>query len=544
VKLPRQALTPVDERLVSRLHRYARLACAAVMVAAVAVLLGWLLGIEALRAVLPGMVAMNPATAVCFVLLGLGLRAAVERRRGALLPGAAALVVAVAGVRLVGYAFALDVPVDRVLFPDALAAYEPPNRMAPNTAMAFLLAGLALALAAGRPARPGRPGRTAILVHGLGIAAGLLGLLALVGYALGRSALVGLEAHIPMALNTSVAFALLGPGFLAVDPRRGLARLGVSASPGGMAYRRLLPAALLLPLGLSWLGVAGAQAGLFGAGVGISLMIIVGTLVLAGLIAWTCLLLDQADARRRGADEHARRLHEDLRLQTAELEAANQELAAFSYSVSHDLRAPLRSVTSFGQILLEDHATELPDEARDYLGRIVRAGTRMATLIDDLLALARTTKGELVREEVSVSDVASNVLTELRQDAPERTVRAEVAPDLVTLADRRLLRTVLENLLGNAWKYSARRSAAHVQVGQEDGAFFVRDNGVGFDMAHAANLFAPFHRLHADTDFEGTGIGLATVQRIVARHGGRVWARSEPDQGATFYFTLSPEETP
>jgi signal transduction histidine kinase len=540
----RRASSPLDERLVARLHRYSLLACAVVTLIAVLVLAGWLLGVEALRTVYPGLVAMNPVTAVCFLLLAVGLQRAITVARGGLLPAMATAVVAIAGLRLLGYALAVDLPVDRLLFPAALEAYDPPNRMAPNTALGFLLAGGALALSVWRP---GRQERTGMAMHGLGIAAALLGLLTIVGYAFGEGSLAALREHIPMALHTGLGFALLGPAFLAVDPRSGLARLVVADSPGGRVYRRLVPAAVLLPILLSWVGVSGAEAGIFGAGVAISLMVIVGTLGLASLITWNCMLLDLADERRRFAEERVVRLNQRLRLQTAELAAANQELAAFSYSVSHDLRAPLRSVTSFAQILVDDHGDILPDEGRDYLGRIVRAGSRMATLIDDLLALARSTRGELQREQVSVSDVASSVLDELRQAAPERNVRAEIAADLVTDADRRLVWALLRNLLGNAWKYAEPRSPARIQVGAvdgEEGVFFVRDNGVGFDMADADHLFEPFHRLHSDPRFEGTGIGLATVQRIVARHGGRVWAEAEPEHGASFYFTLSPGETP
>jgi signal transduction histidine kinase len=225
-----------------------------------------------------------------------------------------------------------------------------------------------------------------------------------------------------------------------------------------------------------------------------------------------------------------------------ELERANNELEAFSYSVSHDLRAPLRAIDGFSQALLADYADKLDEQGRHYLQR-VRSGTqRMAQLIDDLLSLARITRTALSRQRVDMTGLARQVLIELGERAPERRVECRVSDGLVVHADIHLLRVMLENLLGNAWKFTAKQEAAKIEVGQEtrgDGTvFFVTDNGAGFDMAHANKLFAPFQRLHTEAEFEGTGIGLATVHRVVTRHGGRVWAEALPGQGATFLFTL------
>ena len=222
--------------------------------------------------------------------------------------------------------------------------------------------------------------------------------------------------------------------------------------------------------------------------------------------------------------------------------AANKELEAFSYSVSHDLRAPLRAIDGFSKAVLTDYAPRLDDRGRHYLER-VRAGTlRMSQLIDDLLGLARVSRRELVRKRADLSDIAGQVAAELRRRQPARKVQVKVQPGLVAEADPHLLAIVFENLMGNAWKFTGKREDARIEVGrQADGgapAFYVRDNGAGFDMQYADKLFGAFQRLHAEADFEGTGIGLATVQRIVARHGGRIWAEGRVDEGATFYFTL------
>jgi signal transduction histidine kinase len=223
-----------------------------------------------------------------------------------------------------------------------------------------------------------------------------------------------------------------------------------------------------------------------------------------------------------------------------ELGRANKELETFAYSVSHDLRAPLRAIDGFSKILLDRHTGTLDDEGRHFLTR-VRAGTaRMSQLIDALLDLSRLGRAPLRAENVDLTDVAHNVVEELRRRDPERTVTIEIAEGLGARGDRRLLTIALENLLGNAWKFTGERAAPHIWVGRTSdapGAFFVRDDGAGFDETYADKLFAPFQRLHG-AEFEGTGIGLATVQRIVARHGGRIWARAAVGQGATFFFTL------
>jgi light-regulated signal transduction histidine kinase (bacteriophytochrome) len=227
---------------------------------------------------------------------------------------------------------------------------------------------------------------------------------------------------------------------------------------------------------------------------------------------------------------------------TTQLEAANRELEAFSYSVSHDLRAPLRGIDGFSQALLEDYSEQLDDHGRDYLRRVRAATQRMSGLIDDLLNLSRITRSELRREAVDLSALVRSIAEQLRQAQPERHVEFRIADGLTAQGDPRLLRIALENLLGNAWKFTAKTADAVVEFGLTraggDDVYFVRDNGAGFDMAYAGKLFGAFQRLHDVREFEGTGIGLATVQRIVRRHGGDVRAEGEPERGATFFFTL------
>jgi signal transduction histidine kinase len=238
-----------------------------------------------------------------------------------------------------------------------------------------------------------------------------------------------------------------------------------------------------------------------------------------------------------------KRAEEEIRTSNQQLEVANKELEAFSYSVSHDLRAPLRSIDGFSQALLEDYAEKLDEEGKDYLLRVRASTQRMGELIDDMLNLSRVTRREMRRERVDLSAMAHALAAKLQQSAPDRQVDFVIADGLSAEGDARLLRIVMDNLLGNAWKYASKHPRARIEFGfaQNNGqsAYFVRDDGAGFDMAYADKLFGAFQRLHRQTEFSGTGIGLATVQRIMHRHGGRVWAEGEVEKGATFYFTLS-----
>jgi len=232
--------------------------------------------------------------------------------------------------------------------------------------------------------------------------------------------------------------------------------------------------------------------------------------------------------------------HETQELLTA-TEAANKELETFSYSVSHDLRGPLRAVDGFSAALVEDCAQQLSPDGKDYLARIRAAVQRMTELIEDLLRLSRVTRTEFRRERVDLSALATAIVAELAD--PKRQVEVAIVPEVTAAADPKLIRIVLENLLGNAWKFTSKTAAATIAFGVSDRVYFVRDNGAGFDMQYASGLFGPFHRLHSDKEFTGTGIGLATVSRIVQRHGGRIWAEAAVGTGATFYFTL-PEVRP
>jgi PAS domain S-box-containing protein len=250
-------------------------------------------------------------------------------------------------------------------------------------------------------------------------------------------------------------------------------------------------------------------------------------------------LVRQGGVRREALEAE---LERQVAEQSSQTEAARRELETFSYSISHDLQAPLRHITGFSQALLDDHARTLEPEAQEYLTRIAQAAGKMSQLIEAIQQLSRVARSELDRQPVNLSVAAQVIALELKHGAPQRRVDFLIEEGVSASADPRLTRQLLEILIGNAWKFSSRKPAASIEFGarqlEGETVYFVKDNGVGFEMAYADKLFSIFHRLHRAEEFEGTGVGLAIAHRIVERHGGRIWAESAPERGATFYFTL------
>jgi signal transduction histidine kinase len=366
----------------------------------------------------------------------------------------------------------------------------------------------------------------------------------LIGYACNVPSFYGWRTLFPdaaMGLHTATMFALLGVGILAARADRALMKVIASDTSGGLVARRLLLAPVIIPLITGLLQISGRRTGLYNAEFASWFFAFLNIVVFTFVIWWIATLLYRMDESRRRAEE-------SLRQKTVELQAANEELESFASSVAHDLHAPARHVAGFAQIVLEDHGREMGTAAQRHLGQIAEAAERMGHLISSLLAFSRLTRVDLRHTTVDLNTVVKNVLRQLEPDVQGRDTDIRVAPLPTVRADQTLITQVFANLIANALKYTRDRTPAVIEIGCHDGrpghsVFFVRDNGAGFDMKHAGKLFRIFERLHSPDQFEGTGVGLSTVQRIIQRHGGQVWAEGEVDKGATFYFTL-PTEPP
>jgi PAS domain S-box-containing protein len=251
-------------------------------------------------------------------------------------------------------------------------------------------------------------------------------------------------------------------------------------------------------------------------------------------------------SERKKAEVEILRLNENLEMmvseRTKQLLAVNKELESFSYSVSHDLRAPLRALDGFSLAVLEDYGSKLDPNGTNYLNRIREASQKMAKLIDSMLILSKVTKADLIFTDVNLTEIAKDLASDFAKHNPDRVVTWKIEPGMTARADAELMKSTLENLLGNAWKFTSKHSKAIIEMGMlhENGetVYFVKDDGAGFDMEYSSKLFGAFQRMHSTAEFEGAGIGLATVQRIISKHGGRIWAEGKPEGGATFYFTL------
>lgn len=557
--MEREVSPGVEERIRSpeslaagRIRGNARIACGfcAIAVALLGglVVVGWGMDMGILKRVLPGHVSMNPLTAVCFVIAAISLwlqREPLEQSRGASsqmtaqhLPMLTASVIfVVGGLVLLNYWLNGEIPLDQLLFQERLQNDLPAqvNRMAPNTAYGFILIGLALMLL-NVNVRGHRPSEY------FALATMLVALLALMGYVYSVQWFYGVPDYIPMAIHTAIGFLLLSLGVFLARPHEGLMSIVCSDSSGGILARRFIPAMLVVFALIGWLWLEGQRMGLYDLEMGVALHTILNVLIVGTLIWMLAKSFHMAESIREESRRKLDQLNKDLHLRAEQLTAANREIEAFSYSVSHDLRAPLRSISGFAEALEDHMGKDLDEEARDYLGRVRRAAKRMEGLIDDILKLSRLTRVEMKREQVNLSELASGVIKDLEEANPERKAEWKIDPDLIVEGDRRLLEAVLVNLLGNAWKFTSKTECPRIEFGQmeQDGEriFYVRDNGAGFDMRYADKLFGAFQRLHGINEFPGNGIGLATVARIVARHGGHIWAEGKENEGAVFYFKL------
>lgn len=521
----------------------------------VVALTGWVFHTQPLR-IHPAIVALNPVTACCFILASVSLLLLQRRNPGKtrrlLGQMAAGLVLAIGGFKVFSLASGWDPSIDRWLFTAQLNELTDPSyRIAPKTAFCFLLGSSALLFL----------NSSSALVHRIAeifsASVVAIALLSLQGYAFGLLVLYTTPGFVPVSMATSISFLILGTAVLLARVESGAMSVINSDTPGGFLARRLLPLAIASPIVLGALRLQGERAGLYDGQLGAGLFATAFTVLFLAAIWWAARLLFRTDMDRRLAEFATRENEERVHQLNAELvklvaertkaleaeSAANKELEAFSYSVSHDLRAPLRAISGFSRIVIEDHSAALDADGLRHLHLVEKSAQQMGQLIDDLLTFSRTGRQALRVQSVSTTDVVNTCLTDLQAMQKNRRVNISVGELPDCEADASLLRQVWLNLLSNALKYTGERDPAIITIGsRRDGGidvYFVQDNGAGFDMKYADKLFGVFQRLHLADDFEGTGVGLALVQRIVQRHGGRVWTEAEVNRGATFYFTLT-----
>jgi len=428
-------------------------------------------------------------------------------------------------------------------------ASNPVRRFAPKMAVGFILMGGGLLLL-----RHERAYRYSQL---LGFFTTVTGILCLQGYAFGLLKYHAGPNLVLMSASSGLALTLMGIGILLAQTERGAMGLVFADTAGGLLARRLLPCAVVLPLVLGLFRLGGETAGWYDARFGVALFTTTFVFILVTVVWITARRLHWLDLKQRAAEwatqeseNRVRLLNLELEQQVAERTAAfeaasvaNHDLEAFSYSVSHDLRAPLRAISGFSRIVAEDHSAAMDADGLRCLDLVQKSAQQMGQLIDDLLTFSRMGRQALAIRSVSTADVVNAALDDLKALQENRRVKIEVGDLADCEADPSLLRQVWLNLLSNALKYTRKCDPAVIVIGSrgegETDVFFVRDNGAGFDMQYAHKLFGVFQRLHLADDYEGTGVGLALVQRIIQRHGGRVWAEAEVNHGATFYFTLT-----
>ena len=528
------------------LRRVAMICGALVMLLGMFGLAGWYAGVGELARISWRYIPMAQSTAWSCVFLGSSLLLCGSRSlEGRGLALAVVVLTTVFGfLNFLEYFIGVDLSWEEVWFPATEQfGRVVTNRMSPLTGAGMFISGAALFLVLGtRYFIRDLPGV-------LGLLTAMLGLVGTAGYLFGTPLLYGGNV-IPMAANTSFAFLVLGLGLTAAaGPECWPLRALVGSSVRARMLRTFVPLAGFMVLGQGWLYQImprlGSNPALIAALLALGLA---GVMVLAVTAAGGTISkdIDRAKAARQQAKAEIRILNLELeqrvRERTAQLVAANRELEAFSYSVSHDLRAPLRGIDGWTLAFLEDYGQSLDDQGRTYLNQVRTETQHMGQLIDDMLSLSRVSRVEMQRETVDLSALARAITGRLRETGPERLVEVVIQEGLTAAGDPRLLEIALSNLLDNAWKFTGKRPNGLIEFGRitQEGppVFLVRDNGAGFDPAYADKLFGVFQRLHKTAEFPGTGIGLATVQRILHRHGGRVWAEAAVGRGATFYFTL------
>ena len=529
-----------SRRVISQLTRWSPVLVYVVLMVATLVLAGWLLQLDFLKRVIPGVVAMNPLTALLFILTSVAflLQRSSQSLYRTLGRGVAMVVILVATVKIIEYSIGVEAGIDTWFFRSQLMADQNgiSNRMAINTSCCFVLVGTIVVLV-----RATQPWVQRVTDY-LAMTNLFVALLSLIGYLYIVDVFYALLAYVPMALHTAINFMLLSLAVVFGRPRQGFMKEITSPWAGGYLGRRLIPEVFLIPILLGWVIVLGEWQQLSGLDFGLAIFCL-GSIFLFLMLGWRAIkALNRFDQKKDEAEKALRQANQTLEGQATQLEISNRELESFSYSVSHDLRAPLRAIGGYTQLLLEDHHPQLSDSGKEMLEIVARNAEKMTLLIDELLRFSKVGKAGIRRSTLDMEQIASETF-KLLTTADNQLPIIEISSMPSAQADYNLVTLLYQNLISNAIKYSAKKPAPRITVGADTQSptpvYYVRDNGAGFNMQYYDKLFGVFHRLHKQTEFEGTGVGLAIAQKIVLAHEGDIWAESVPGEGATFYFTLA-----
>lgn len=539
-----QALNQEFTTLQKNYYQSARYQAYAVIGISLVVLFGWIFDLDLLKQVIPETVSMNPLTAVLFILSGSSLILVSDRKEqlnriGKLL---ASLIFIIVLIKLSEYVFNFQKGIDSYLFGEDLQEDNNlylSNRMASNTALCFLMMAINLFLYKVK-------GPLMLWIYQIlsfGIMA--LSLLSFIGYLYVVDLFYSLLVKIPMAVHTAFCFLLLGVALLLSRPKMGITAQISSENVGGKVARRIVPMVVIVPVFVGALILQFQIEEIYGLDFGMAILTL-SIIVFFLIISLTVVSrLNKTDKARQNAENNLWSTVEDLENRTSELTRSNKELETFSYTLSHDLKSPLRAINSYAKIIQNDYHDNLDEDGRKMLATIARNGAEMGNLIESLLNLAHLGKQGLASKPINMHRLAQEV-TETLKISMQSNINVQIESLPPAIGDEVLIGKVFENLISNALKYSSKESNANVSIGfktkENKNVYFVKDNGAGFDMKHYDKLFLIFHRLHTQDEFKGTGIGLAIARKIVGFHKGEIWAEALIGKGATFYFSLKSVE--
>lgn len=514
---------------------------AAVSAISIMVLLGWQFDIDFLKRLIPGLVAMNPATAIGFILSGIAIiiHQKSQAQNSINLSKVFSLLVFLIGLScLLTNLFDVSGGMDQWFFYEKLEHETTGirNRMAPNTAFNFILSGMALFFLSSDKEKIYKGAQILTLLTAF------ISLLSCIGYIYGVRAFYGVLTYIPMALNTAFNFLLISISILLSSIDKGIMEDLTDNYVGSAIARKLIPAIIAIPVILGVIIIYGESSGLYGLHFGMALFTAANIIIIIYLIKKIQTSVNIADKARHEVEKKLIETNVRLTENTHTLETLNTELEAFAYSISHDLKTPLIAIEGFAKLLEEDYKIALGKEGGENLNAIINGATKMRTLINDLLEFSHIQRKELQNAPCHMETIVRKIIKDQELSLNKKDYQINITHLYDCYGDSTMLEQVWANLISNAIKYSSKKEKPHIEIGSykddKEITYFIKDNGDGFDMKNSAKLFLVFQRLHTQSEFEGTGLGLAIVHKIITRQGGRVWAEAKKNEGASFYFSL------